>query len=398
MNKVYRYKFLVVDNQDLLKINNLTRKVNQAVKHPEPVLKMDAPWDQDNERLSYSGVIYDAEENIFKMWYSIWRSETREAGVVVPGTVKLAYATSTDGISWHRPQLGLIEVNGSKQNNYLIPEMAFYGFSIIKDYSDIPARRYKMIFGTMGRESNWAEYHIPLSLAYSADGIRWERPMHVNPVLRGISDGEFTLSYDADRRKYQLYTRRVPNLPRDISLYESYDLVNWEDKGRVLVPDQHDPPEMYNFYNMRPFRYEGFCLGLLNTQYTHPVSESYESFHKSPGFPEDELGHVDIQLAYSRDGQKWERPVDRSPVVPIGKSGDPDFGGIYPAPFSPPVIEGETWIYYEAQKNLHCWWDIQGRAHEKKPVREQSCCMLARMPEDHWVSLDAGAAEGWFLA
>ena len=56
--------------------------------------------------------------------------------------------------------------------------------------------------------------------------------MHVNPVLRGISDDRFSLIYDVDRRKYLLFTRRVPNLPRDISLFESHDLVNWEDKGR----------------------------------------------------------------------------------------------------------------------------------------------------------------------
>ena len=56
--------------------------------------------------------------------------------------------------------------------------------------------------------------------------------MHVNPVLRGISDDRFSLIYDVDRRKYLLFTRRVPHLPRDISLFESHDLVNWEDKGR----------------------------------------------------------------------------------------------------------------------------------------------------------------------
>ena len=166
MNELCAYKFLVIDNQDLLDINNLRRTVNQAIKHPEPVLTMDAPWDQDDERLSYSCVIYDEEERIFKMWYAVWRNESQVAGVIVPGTVKLAYATSTDGVSWQRPQLGLIEVNGSRKNNYVIPEMAFYGFSIIKDLSDIPARRFKMIsMGALMR----------LQVHFSPDGLSWTR-------------------------------------------------------------------------------------------------------------------------------------------------------------------------------------------------------------------------------
>jgi len=393
MTDLYRTKVLLIDDASLLEVHNLQRKVNQAVKHPEPVLKHDAPWDQDNERFSYANIVYDRDEKLFKMWYFVWRSESQEAGVIVDGGNKLAYATSTDGIHWERPELGLLEVNGSKKNNYVIPEMSIYGGSVIDDPSDIPARRYKMIFSILGREVRWANFHVPLCLAYSADGLHWDQPTHVNPVIRGISDAEFTLFYDPDRRKYQLYTRRVPNLPRDISLYESYDLVNWDDFGRVIVPDEHDPPEMYNFYNMATFPYEGHVFGMLNTQHTHPVSETYEAFQQSPGFPNDILGHVDIQLAYSRDGRRWARPLDRSPVIPCGKPGETDFGGAYPSK-CPVVIDGETWIYYTASKYLHCWWH---EWEQKLKDRDICCLMLAKMPEDHWVSLDAGSVEGWLL-
>ncbi len=389
--QVCRYKFLVIDDEDLLDVRDLSRKVNQAIKHPQPVLRLDAPWDRDDERFSYANIMYDAEENIFKMWYWVWRAQYQQAAVIVEGGNKLAYATSKDGIHWDRPELGLLDINGSKKNNYIIPELGIYGANAIDDRSDIPARRYKMIFGSLGREASWAGFHVPLSLAYSADGINWKRPEHVNPVLRGISDGEFTLFYDRDRRKYQLYTRRTPNLPRDISLYESYDLVNWEDLGRVVVPgDELDPPEMYNFYNMAPFCYENFFLGMLNPQHAHPISEAYESYHKSPEYPRDMLGHVDIQLAYSRDTRRWSRPRDRSPVVPNGKLGERDFGGIYPSK-SPVVVNGDTFIYYTASRYLHSWWE----EFEKKEKERDICClMLAKMPEDHWVSLDAGPEGG----
>ena len=66
MNEVCRYKFLVIDDADLLEINNLQRKVNQAIKHTEPVVKLDAPWDEKSDTFSYLNVLYDDQEQLFK--------------------------------------------------------------------------------------------------------------------------------------------------------------------------------------------------------------------------------------------------------------------------------------------------------------------------------------------
>ncbi|MDP7637315.1 MAG: hypothetical protein QF577_07190, partial [Phycisphaerae bacterium] len=186
-----------------------------------------------------------------------------------------------------------------------------------------------------------------------------------------------------------------------ISLYESYDLVNWEDKGRVLVPaDALDPPELFNFQGMTPFFYEDFCLGLLNTQYSLPESETYEVFNEPPAdWPAKSLGHVDVQLAYSRDGVQWLRPNDRSPIIPNGGPGDPDEGVIFIPSANPPVINGDTYIYYTAVRYQHN--ERTQTAYMKEhdnDMRNSVSCMLAIMPEDHWVSLDAGSEEGWFLA
>lgn len=61
-----RYKFLVIDDRDLLEADNLQRVVNPAVKHPEPVLELDAPWDTEPmEMLNYTNVLYDPEEQLF---------------------------------------------------------------------------------------------------------------------------------------------------------------------------------------------------------------------------------------------------------------------------------------------------------------------------------------------
>ena len=398
MSQVYRNKYLLIDDAFLLEVSNLKRKVNQAVKHPEPVLVLDAPWDTcKSDCFNYNNVIYDSEEKLFKMWYVVTGNtpdEYWERGR------KTAYATSRDGIHWERPIMNMVEVDGSKQNNYILPEMLSLTYTIIDDPSDVPARKYKIVFQVESEEMRWANFHMPLCIATSADGIHWNVPTHVNPVIRGISDGGWGFIYDPDRRKYQLYTRRVPNVPRDISLYESFDLVNWEDMGRVLVPgDEHDPPELFNFQGMVPFFYEDFCLALLNTQYSLPNAESYEIFNDPPpDFPAKTLGHVDVQLACSRDGRQWSRPTDRSPIVPVGEPGSPDAGVIFTPAANPPVIDGETYIYYTAVPYQHnARTQSAYMAAHDNDMRRCNSCMLARMPEDHWVSLDAGEQEGTFL-
>ena len=287
-------------------------------------------------------------------------------------------------------------MNGSREHNMVIDFKRTFVYSIIKDPSDIPARRYKMIFNTFGEEALWSRHHSALNLAYSHDGLQWERPRHVNPVLRGISDDNCTLFYDPDRRKYVLMTRRVPNVPRDISQYESYDLVNWEDTGRVLVAgDDLDPPELYNIYDMPVFRYGNFFLGLINPYYVHPFAPTYGAYHKPPDYPRGKVGQLELSLAYSRDGRTWNRPDDRSPVVPVGKPGAQDGGMLYPAE-NPLVRDGETLIYYTASRLNHTWWDWLSY-DLSQGTRDVAVLMLARMPEDHWISLNAGEEEGWLM-
>lgn len=209
--------------------------------------------------------------------------------------------------------------------------------------------------------------------------------------------GGWGFIYDPDRRVYPLFTRRVPNVPRDISLYESFDLVNWEDRGRILVPGEAlDPPEMFNFQGMTPFFYENFSLGLLNTHDSLPASENYEIFNEPPaGFSLNHVGHVDVQLAYSRNGQNGSRPADRSPILHIGEPGSPDAGVIFVPSANPFTLDGDPYIYYTAVRFQHN--DRTQSAYMKKhnfDMRDAVFCMLAKMPEDHWVSLDTGQEEG----
>mgnify|MGYP001164128934 CR=1 FL=1 len=400
----YRKKYLFIDDSSVVQSDNLRRVTNQAVKHPGPVMVPDAPWDTKDVNLNGRNVLYDPQDKLFKMWYRI---ANRMEGWGAT-ECKTAYATSTDGIHWDRPILNLVEHLGSTANNYILPaELESFCPSVIIDPGAPDSRRFKMIFGCTnlydsGHVGDWAKHHVSLNLACSDDGIRWHRPSFVNPVLRGISDDVFMFFYDIHRRKYQLYTRRVPNLPRDISLYESFDLVNWEDCGRILVAgDGLDPPTLYNIHGMTVCEYEGYRLGLLNTMHLHPRSEDLGVFQEPPpDYPDrDMIGLMDLQLGYSTDGRTWHRADDRSPVITVGEEGAPDEGMIIPQANSPIVVDGDTYIYYCGWRGRHTAWSY-AKALERvdNDVSQTVSGMLAIMPEDHWVSFDAGAEEGVLLA
>jgi len=406
---VFNKKILFIDDTHVLKVDNLHRKTNAAAKHPQPVLAMDSTWDNPGDELSGTNVLYDADEGLFKLWYGVstrivdWGAATR----------KEAYATSRDGIHWERPHLNLVEHQGpdgvaSKTNNYFLnEEVEEFNAGIILDPHDAPVRRYKMICTASsiydsGKVTDWVRHHVPMNLVTSEDGIHWDRPAFINPVLRGVSDGPFSIFYDRDRRVYQLFTRRVPNLPRDISLYESHDLVNWEDCGRIFVAgDEQDPPTLYNIHQVAVLQYEGYRLALLNTMHHHPLSEELGVFQAPPDdYPgADRIGKIDLQLGYSIDGRQWHRAHDRSEVVPLGRTGEPDAGMMFPANNPPVVLDGDTYIYATTCPYGHTAWD-QERVFQtnRRDLRKSAHLMLAVMPEDHWVSFDAGATEGTLLA
>ncbi len=131
-----RNRYLLLDSRIIDSTEN-AKLTGGAVRKDKnnPLFKEDKPWEPrfDNP---YCSIIYDEDEKIYKCWYSIftksgpkgkfpgeglasdkrawvkWREGARGFGV--------CYATSKDGIHWEKPELGLIDFNGSKKNNIVI--------------------------------------------------------------------------------------------------------------------------------------------------------------------------------------------------------------------------------------------------------------------------------------
>ena len=365
---------LFLDDHLIDRIENASRWVHSPNKEAgNPILTADRPW--EGNRILYLNVVYDENEKLFKLWYNVRAASTN----------RLCFATSQDGVKFERPSLGLLDFEGSRENNLLlIPEGANEA-RVFRDDHD-PERPYKMVY------MNFSTYGI--SVAWSSDGHRWTP--HPYPVIVPTGDGLSTPFWDQLRQRYVYYHRpdgrhvmrwsKIRNLTayptRRIGLAESFNFTLWTDLKDVVVPDERDGAGT-EFYYMPVFPYESGYVGLLIV---------YHEYTGDPDFMSGFNYTLDTQLTFSRDGKKWTRVCDRQ-IFLKGGTGSWDGKRVYPE--CTVLREDEVWIYYRGSsvphRNLN---ELVG-----KPFRGQTlmgdALGLARLRLDGFVSVRAGQREGF---
>jgi len=363
---------LFLDNVNIHQSAGVTYTLHEAVKHPTPVLVPDKPWEGD--RLLFNGtVLRDENTGEFRMWY---------------GGGGLAYATSTDGIHWTKPQLPYSLHAGQPTNRLFTGHNLTYMFHDPDDPD--PAYRYKLVdnIGTLGFRA-W----------HSADGLVWTQYAQ-DPLFPDGSEQSSGFR-DPNTGKYFMYIRpRSPALhpPNDtrkrrVSVITSDDFLNWSDPVLILSPDAIDdawvtgPDQRTEFYGMSGFNYGNQYVGFTTV---FRVTEIYDN--PAPGQSPYE-GPIDVQLVHSRDGLTWNRSDPRPPVIPSGPSGSYDHS-IHNIGSLPVIVGDEVWFYYNGLSTLH------GGLNEDKV----SVIALAKWRLDGFASLDAGALGGvvetteWLIA
>ncbi|MYD49853.1 MAG: hypothetical protein F4W93_00005, partial [Dehalococcoidia bacterium] len=196
---------LFVDNFLVENLNGARLKLQE----PRPggvAIEYDQPWEREpaGSRSFYTSVIKDGD--IYRMYY---RGDMTYS----------CYAESTDGINWTKPSLGLVEVEGSTENNAIVRGRPLYPF--VDDRAGVPdSERYK------------ANSYVKGGLAghVSSDGIHWRK-------LRDevIVPGELVNHFDANsvmfwsevEGLYLLYTRHMEDGRRATARATSEDFVNW---------------------------------------------------------------------------------------------------------------------------------------------------------------------------
>ncbi|MCX6619963.1 MAG: hypothetical protein NTY38_02565, partial [Acidobacteria bacterium] len=275
--------------------------VNRPRKTGEQLIVSEHPWEEHRVG-GANTILYD--EGVYKLWYDCMSSDSRFQ----------CYATSSDGLKWDKPSLGVVEYRGSRANNIVFQTATC---SVFIDPRAPSEARYKALIQHKVRD-------VPLGypwLLASPDGLRW-RPFVERAVMedRFFTDTPIVLFWDQRIGKYVTYGRAWdpvwPTGLRKVARAETDDVSRWPKPTIVLGRDAEDP-ENAHFYNPAAMQY--------------PYAANLYLLFPSVYYPIQGDGPLDVQVALSRDGVRWLRPC-RTPFLPIGVKGTYDAGAIYVTP------------------------------------------------------------------
>ncbi len=395
-------------------MSNLTR-VPGPVEKLGAVLEPDRPSDGRRTMSFASSIVPMEEDGSWRLYYSVSDAASEVRGI--------AMAQSTDGLSWEKPDLGQVTVEGGGGNRLAIQGLhegvSRYGQPQV---FRIAERKWRMYF--------WVNHRpfLRYSMAESDDGMRWEMPDFDQPViyhplelgswiwtpgvpppvedqdegpdqraletfvpgsadakwgrLLGLLDADELVQLKALRANDAVYVYRdeaaglyefyapwplcnpegsprraehdnAPFMIRAIHRRTSVDGREWSDAELLIAPDDDDRLDQ-QFYYLAQHRQDGWRIGMLGS---YPVHDQT----------------MDIELCFSRDGRRWERPV-RTPWVP--REEEEEAGMVY-AP-NRLIDAGADWLLlYTASPCRHG----EIRKQERATVR------AARFPKRRFLGL-----------
>lgn len=185
------------------------------------VLEFNKPW--EGQFCGYGTIIRDGD--IFRLYY---RGMPKPGGKAVT-----CYAESTDGIHWNKPNLGLFEVQGTRENNIiLVDEPATHNFCPFLDTNAdaSPEARFKAVGGLA--KSGLIGFT-------SKDGIHWTR-IQQEPIFDDegwVFDSQNVPFWSQAEKCYVLYYRRSVDGVRAIARTTSADFRHWSDPVQMVFSD-----------------------------------------------------------------------------------------------------------------------------------------------------------------
>ena len=283
-------------------------------------------------------------DGLFRMWYVGTRNSSKP---------RVCYAESHDGLTWEKPQLGICEYDGSKQNNIVIQPEYPNGFlddcSMIYEADD--EWPYKLLYWD---SMDASPLNGRIFATRSKDGIYFES---IGNVLPKWGDRFIAVTEKVDG-KYRIYGRgtfetgldefgnwkggnrhvteyALDPFPRKrpVVYTASEDLHNWTAGEQIIKPDTSDPFQM-QFYSLSPFRYAGIWLADLLRM------------HAAPDV-------LDPELVWSYDGKNWSRSHERKPFIPLGPKGAFDSVWLNLATNAPILNYNQLWFYYSGRAGGH---------------------------------------------
>ena len=201
--------------------------VELMLHSPNPAgiaIKFDKPWEGNVS--AYVTVFRDGDK--FRMYYRgasapdyIRKSALKPGEAIVAKHADVTcYAESRDGITWTKPSLGIMEFEGSRDNNIiLIDDEVSENFGPFLDSNPqaLKSERYKAVGG--GSKGLFA--------FRSADGIHWQKMTEKRIITDGTFDSLNVVFWDTQRKEYVAIYRDLLQGVRTIKYATSKDFLHW---------------------------------------------------------------------------------------------------------------------------------------------------------------------------
>ena len=255
---------------------------------------------------------------------------------------------SDDGIHFERPSLGMVEAEGSKQNNILIRGREAHNFCVFLDGnpSAAPDQRFKAVGGE-GRDSLFG--------FTSSDGMTW-KPVQDGPLaITGAFDSVNVPLWDDYTGCYRLFSRYFEQTGEDgvgvraIQSCTSEDFIHW------TTPEHHVYGEgipFEHFYTNATTP----CPGAEHILLSFPMRFVPERTKDIEGMDYPGGGVSDAVFMSSRDGVHWDRTFMDAWLRPGLEKRNWTHRNQTPAAGIVPTAPDE-WSMYVAE---HYGWDTNG--------------------------------------
>lgn len=390
-------KHFFIDHRYFDRSDGIRLCMNPARQSPEPVMRADNPWEAMGIS-GYNTVIREGEDR-FRLWYGALFI----SGYPQEGAVRLCYAESDDGITWHKPQLNLVTFQGSTANNIVAPldeRQSMQGATVYIDERASADERYRLWTKFQPADAEIEAGVQPgLWAMHSPDGIHWTYDDNQPNPPNQMCDTQNVFFWDDQHDCYVGYTRVHETQRRDeaaemehgkryrsVGRITSPDFKTWSQPTLIVLegdsldleaplPPEHVQRPQMDFYT--------------NAAFKHPDAD--DAYFMMPAAyhhweADDNPATMDVKLLTSRDGIIWDRHGDREPFIRRGFDGAADGGIVMPGVW-PVHTDTETWIYYGGRGHTH---------NETERDGSNTGLFRAILRRDGFVSADAGLVGGEF--
>ena len=344
-----------------------------------PVVGLGRPGDPDADMVMYYGTTIRVGGE-FRMWYM---GREYAADESPHGPFRTCYAVSEDGIHWQKPALGLVEYNGTDQNNLVGLQAGDGGYGEFRTQSITvlyepddpdPNRRFKMYYQTSGGPHG--------AVAFSPDGLRW-KDFVGNPVqtfieqsgLVKFNGGYYVNGHHKEGPWDEPWNRRLHT-------FVSYDFEHWTQADNVGFC-RFNPPMRH------PRKREEHPLGEQNHMGAslwdrgNVIVGFYGMWHGglyayrdvlNPNRYDIRMITIDIGLVVTNDAIHYREPVPDAPIISAAM--EPD--GAFPALQQGQGFENvgdKTYVWYGV-------WDEWGWANKNNKASGGGLVRLATWNRD----------------